>query len=49
MSNVTRIMIVDDHPLMRKGIQQLLTIEPSFLVVAEAASRTFWAELLPIP
>ena len=31
-------MIVDDHPLMRKGIQQLLSIEPSFHVVAEATN-----------
>jgi len=38
MSNVTRIMIVDDHPLMRKGIKQLLSIEPSFSVVAEATN-----------
>jgi len=38
MSNLTRIMIVDDHPLMRKGIQQLLSIEPSFHVVAEATN-----------
>lgn len=29
-------MIVDDHPLMRKGISQLLSIEPNFTVVAEA-------------
>ena len=36
MNNVTRILIVDDHPLMRQGIKQLLTIEPSFKVVAEA-------------
>ena len=38
MSNLTRIMIVDDHPLMRKGIQQLLSIEPNFHVVAEATN-----------
>jgi two-component system, NarL family, nitrate/nitrite response regulator NarP len=38
MPNLTRIMIVDDHPLMRKGIQQLLSIEPSFNVVAEATN-----------
>lgn len=38
MPNTTRIMIVDDHPLMRKGIQQLLSIEPSFHVVAEATN-----------
>jgi len=37
MSDLTRVMIVDDHPLMRKGIQQLLSIEPHFTVIAEAA------------
>tara|TARA_R110001583_G_scaffold1612_1_gene12660 strand:- start:21108 stop:21743 length:636 start_codon:yes stop_codon:yes gene_type:complete len=36
MNNLTRIMIVDDHPLMRKGIKQLLSIEPNFSVIAEA-------------
>jgi len=36
MSNLIRVMIVDDHPLMRKGIQQLLSINPKFHVVAEA-------------
>lgn len=38
MPNTTRIMIVDDHPLMRKGILQLLSIEPSFHVIAEATN-----------
>ncbi|WP_413699216.1 two-component system response regulator NarL [Psychromonas sp. KJ10-10] len=36
MNNLKRIMIVDDHPLMRQGISQLLSIEPNFTVVAEA-------------
>ncbi|WP_354625703.1 two-component system response regulator NarL [Psychromonas sp. MME2] len=36
MDHVTRVMIVDDHPLMRKGIQQLLTIDNEFDVIAEA-------------
>ena len=36
MSDFTRVIIVDDHPLMRKGIQQLLSIEPRFAVIAEA-------------
>lgn len=36
MSNLIRVMIVDDHPLMRKGIQQLLSLNPTFNVVAEA-------------
>lgn len=31
-------MIVDDHPLMRRGISQLLELEPAFNVVAEASS-----------
>ncbi|CNE07126.1 two-component system response regulator NarL [Yersinia nurmii] len=30
------IMIVDDHPLMRRGIRQLLELETAFTVVAEA-------------
>jgi two-component system nitrate/nitrite response regulator NarP len=38
MTDLTRVMIVDDHPLMRKGIQQLLSIDPSFHVVAEATN-----------
>ncbi|WPC75658.1 response regulator [Vibrio porteresiae] len=33
-----RVMLVDDHPLMRRGIQQLLSIEPEFDVIAEASS-----------
>ncbi|AHG18954.2 transcriptional regulator NarP [Chania multitudinisentens RB-25] len=31
-------MIVDDHPLMRRGIKQLLGLEPQFTVVAEASN-----------
>lgn len=38
MSNLTRVIIVDDHPLMRKGITQLLSIEPSFKIIAEATN-----------
>ena len=32
------VMIVDDHPLMRRGICQLLELDPAFNVVAEASS-----------
>ncbi|AWV45638.1 DNA-binding response regulator [Hafnia alvei] len=32
------VMIVDDHPLMRRGISQLLELDPAFNVVAEASS-----------
>ena len=31
-------MLVDDHPLMRRGVHQLLSFEPDFEVVAEASS-----------
>ncbi|MGL4627377.1 MAG: hypothetical protein ACRCVR_12400, partial [Plesiomonas shigelloides] len=30
------VMIVDDHPLMRRGLRQLLELEPTFDIVAEA-------------
>ncbi len=31
-----QVLIVDDHPLMRRGIRQLLELDPAFYVVAEA-------------
>ena len=34
------IMIVDDHPLMRRGIRQLLALEPQLQVIAEASNGT---------
>ncbi|MCZ4060503.1 response regulator [Pantoea sp. LMR881] len=34
------VMIVDDHPLMRRGIRQLLALEPRLQVVAEANNGT---------
>ncbi|KXI24210.1 response regulator [Photobacterium sanguinicancri] len=33
-----KVMIVDDHPLMRRGIGQLLSFEPDFELVAEASN-----------
>ncbi len=38
MTAQTRILIVDDHPLMRKGLTQLFAMEADLQVVAEAAS-----------
>lgn len=32
------VMIIDDHPLMRRGIKQLLELDSAFRVVAEASS-----------
>ncbi|XZG69653.1 two-component system response regulator NarL [Chitinibacteraceae bacterium HSL-7] len=37
MSEAYRIVVVDDHPLFRKGLVQLLAIDPRFVVAGEAA------------
>lgn len=37
-STPVRIVVVDDHPLMRKGLLQLLDLEPDLTVVGEAGS-----------
>lgn len=34
----TRILIVDDHPLLRRGISQLVEMEPGLEMAGEAAS-----------
>lgn len=34
----TRVLIVDDHPLFRRGVMQLLEMEPGLLAVGEAKS-----------
>ncbi len=36
--SVSTVVIIDDHPLFRKGIRQLLELEPGLEVVAEASS-----------
>jgi two-component system nitrate/nitrite response regulator NarP len=38
MNKNYKVMIVDDHPLMRRGIKQLLGLDPIFNVVAEASN-----------
>ncbi len=40
MSLPLTVMIVDDHPLMRQGIRQLLQLEPQLEVIAEANNGT---------
>ncbi|WP_157669821.1 two-component system response regulator NarL [Chitinibacter sp. GC72] len=36
-SALYRIVVIDDHPLFRKGVVQLLALNPQFQVVGEAA------------
>ena len=38
LSNQASIMMVDDHPLLRKGLNQLIELEEDLLVVGEASS-----------
>ena len=37
---ICKVMLVDDHPLMRRGISQLLSFEDEFDVIAEASNGT---------
>ena len=34
------VLVVDDHPLMRKGIVQLLELEDNIEVIGEASNGT---------
>ncbi|MTI62431.1 two-component system response regulator NarL [Methylophaga sp.] len=38
MHNIIRVLIIDDHPLFRKGVSQIISDDPNFEVVGEAAS-----------
>jgi len=38
MPDITRILVIDDHPLFRRGVCQLLELESGYAVVGEAAS-----------
>ncbi|MFC0324012.1 response regulator [Gallibacterium melopsittaci] len=38
--NKTTILVIDDHPLIRRGITQLLELDDSFDVLAEASNGT---------
>ena len=37
MTDTIRVLIIDDHPLFRRGVRQLLALDDSFDVVGEAA------------
>lgn len=36
-SPTTRVLIIDDHPLFRRGVRQLLALDDNFTVIGEAA------------
>lgn len=45
MSENTRVLVIDDHPLLRKGVCQLLALTDGFVVAGEAASGREGIEL----
>ena len=44
--NKTRILVVDDHPVVRQGLIQLINHEPDIVVFAEAENATQALEAL---
>ncbi|WP_371440591.1 two-component system response regulator NarL [Methylobacillus sp. MM3] len=38
MSDIIKVMLIDDHALFRKGVGQMISADPHFEVVGEAAS-----------
>jgi two-component system nitrate/nitrite response regulator NarL len=43
--DTTRVLVIDDHPLLRRGVCQLLALVEGFTVVGEAASGREGIEL----
>ena len=46
---VTRILIADDHTMVRRGVRQVLDREPDMRVVAEAEDGAEAAPATPSP
>jgi len=38
VANICKVLVVDDHPLFRKGAAQLLELDDEFQLIGEAAS-----------
>lgn len=47
MTNMKRILLVDDHPLIRKGLRLTLEAENDFLVCGEAGSAEEAVAIIP--
>lgn len=47
MSEPIKVMLIDDHPLFRKGVGQIISDDPAFEVIGEAASGFEGLELAP--
>lgn len=45
LDEIQSILVIDDHPLMRKGIIQLIALEPSLRLVGEAGDGRHGLEL----
>lgn len=45
MSEGNRILVIDDHPLFRKGVKQLIAMAPHLEVVGEASNGEHGVEL----
>lgn len=47
MNQIIKVMLIDDHPLFRKGVGQIIDDDPVFEVVGEAASGQEGLDLAP--
>ena len=36
MTEKSTILLIDDHPMLRNGVKQLISLEPSLQVIGEA-------------
>jgi DNA-binding NarL/FixJ family response regulator len=48
MISTTRVFVVDDHPIVRQGLSQLLSQEADMMVCGEAENARSALDLLPI-
>lgn len=40
MSDTMKVLLIDDHPLIRRGIKQLLELDDTFKVIGDASNGT---------